>query len=62
MSGNLINVRHLLDYRNFKLIKGDIEKTIPAFVQNNSGLRIALLHCDCDMYAPTKVALEHLCR
>ena len=24
MSGNLINVRHLLDYRNFKLIKGDI--------------------------------------
>jgi len=24
MSGNIINVRHLLDYRNFKLIKGDI--------------------------------------
>ncbi|MDD5127997.1 MAG: GDP-mannose 4,6-dehydratase [Dehalococcoidales bacterium] len=24
MSGNLVNVRHLLDYRNFKLIKGDI--------------------------------------
>lgn len=24
MSGNLINIRHLLDYRNFKLIKGDI--------------------------------------
>jgi UDP-glucose 4-epimerase len=24
MSGNLTNVRHLLDYRNFKLIKGDI--------------------------------------
>ena len=24
MSGNLMNVRHLLDYRNFKLIKGDI--------------------------------------
>ncbi|MEM2429918.1 MAG: GDP-mannose 4,6-dehydratase, partial [Nitrososphaerales archaeon] len=24
MSGNLNNVRHLLDYRNFKLIKGDI--------------------------------------
>lgn len=23
-SGNLINVRHLLDYRNFKLIKGDV--------------------------------------
>ena len=24
MSGNLMNVRHLLNYRNFKLIKGDI--------------------------------------
>lgn len=24
MSGNLMNVRHLLDYRNFKLVKGDI--------------------------------------
>ncbi|MDP2729856.1 MAG: GDP-mannose 4,6-dehydratase [Dehalococcoidales bacterium] len=24
MSGNLMNIRHLLDYRNFKLIEGDI--------------------------------------
>jgi len=24
MSGNLMNIRHLLDYRNFKLMKGDI--------------------------------------
>ncbi len=24
MSGNLMNVRHLLDYRNFKLVKGDV--------------------------------------
>ena len=24
LSGNLVNVRHLLDYRNFKLIKGDV--------------------------------------
>lgn len=24
MSGNLLNIRHLLDFRNFKLIKGDI--------------------------------------
>jgi UDP-glucose 4-epimerase len=35
MSGNLMNVRHLLDYRNFKLVKGDIrdfellEKIVP---------------------------------
>ena len=24
MSGNLVNIRYLLDYRNFKLINGDI--------------------------------------
>jgi len=24
MSGNLVNIKHLLDYRNFKLIKGDV--------------------------------------
>jgi UDP-glucose 4-epimerase len=24
LSGNLLNIRHLLDYRNFKLIKGDV--------------------------------------
>jgi len=24
LSGNLMNIRHLLDYRNFKLINGDI--------------------------------------
>jgi UDP-glucose 4-epimerase len=24
LSGNLLNVRHLLDYRNFKLVKGDV--------------------------------------
>ncbi|MBI4180431.1 MAG: GDP-mannose 4,6-dehydratase [Chloroflexi bacterium] len=24
MSGNLTNIRHLLDYRNFKLVKGDV--------------------------------------
>ncbi|MCX8182321.1 MAG: GDP-mannose 4,6-dehydratase [Candidatus Methanomethyliaceae archaeon] len=24
LSGNLLNIRHLLDYRNFKLVKGDV--------------------------------------
>lgn len=40
------------------LVKGDIEETVPRFVQENPGLRISLLHFDCDMYQPTKVALE----
>lgn len=43
-----------------KLIKGEIEETVPNFVRETPGLRIALLHFDCDLYAPTKIALEHL--
>ncbi len=41
-----------------RLIKGNIEKTVPRFVKENPGLRISLLHFDCDLYQPTKVALE----
>ncbi len=41
-----------------KLVKGDIEQTVPKFVEDNPGLRISLLHFDCDMYRPTKAALE----
>lgn len=41
------------------LVKGDIETTVPRFVEDNPGLRISLLHFDCDMYKPTRTALEH---
>lgn len=40
------------------LVKGDIEETVPRFVKENPGLRISLVHFDCDMYKPTKVALK----
>jgi hypothetical protein len=43
-----------------KLIDGDIEETVPGFVAKNPGVRFSLLHFDCDLYTPTKVALEHL--
>lgn len=42
------------------LVKGNIEETIPDYVNNNPGMRIALLHFDADLYKPTMVALEHL--
>ncbi|HVE43984.1 MAG TPA: TylF/MycF/NovP-related O-methyltransferase [Gammaproteobacteria bacterium] len=42
------------------LVKGDIEKTIPEYLQENPGMRICLLHFDVDLYKPTKVALEHM--
>lgn len=42
------------------LIKGDIEETIPRFVEEQPGLRICLIHFDCDMYVPTTVGLKYL--
>jgi hypothetical protein len=42
------------------LVKGDIEETVPRFVAENPGTRIALLHFDADLYRPTLVALERL--
>ncbi len=39
------------------LIKGDIKKTSKAYVKNNRGFRISLLHLDLDTYEGTKSAL-----
>ncbi|MBF0144053.1 MAG: class I SAM-dependent methyltransferase [Magnetococcales bacterium] len=41
------------------LIKGNIEESVPRFIEERPGLRISLLHFDCDLYRPTLVALEH---
>lgn len=43
---------------NFKLIKGDVLKTIPKFINNNKNFKISLLHLDLDVYVATKFALE----
>ncbi len=45
---------------NYELVKGDIRETIPAFIENNPSLKIALLHIDVDVYEPTKIILENL--
>lgn len=41
-----------------RLIKGDIEKTVATFVQENPGVRFSLIHFDCDLYKSTRVALD----
>ena len=46
--------------KRLELIKGDIAETVPDYVRRNPGLRIALLHLDCDLYEPTLVGLKHL--
>ena len=42
------------------IVKGDIERTVPRFLKENPGIRISLLHFDCDVYRPTLRALEKL--
>ncbi len=52
--------KHLRHIERIQFVKGDMCKTIPQFVEDKgNGLRIALLNIDCDLYEPTKVALEH---
>ncbi|PIQ28324.1 macrocin-O-methyltransferase [bacterium (Candidatus Blackallbacteria) CG17_big_fil_post_rev_8_21_14_2_50_48_46] len=41
-----------------KLVEGNIEETVPAFVQAHPGVRFSLVHFDCDLYRPTWAALE----
>lgn len=40
------------------LIKGDVVKTIPAFLESHPHLVVSLLFLDMDLYEPTKAALE----
>jgi hypothetical protein len=42
------------------LVVGDLMDTIPYFLKENPGLKISLLHIDCDLYKPSKFALEQL--
>ena len=42
-----------------KLVIGSIEETVPSFIKDNPGVRLSLIHFDCDLYKPTKVALEN---
>ena len=43
-----------------KLIDGNIEETVPRFVDENPGVKFSLVHFDCDLYRPTKAALDAL--
>lgn len=57
----IFNKDRFIPYKpRIKLVLGDIEKSIPRFVEENPGLRVSLLHFDCDTYRPTKVGLEEL--
>ena len=41
-----------------ELVAGDIGETVPEFVKTHPHLMVSLLFMDCDLFEPTKVALE----
>ena len=41
------------------LIKGDANKTIPAFIENNPYIIVSLLYLDFGLYEPTKIAIKY---
>ena len=50
--------RYLGHIPKVELIKGDIAATAPAFVQQRPHLVVSLLFIDCDLFEPTRAALE----
>jgi len=42
-----------------ELIRGDICRTVPDYISNNPHVVVSMLYLDCDLYEPTKTALEH---
>ena len=48
------------NHDNFELIKGDVVKTLPNYLNKNKGFKIALLHLDLDIFRPTKFVIEKL--
>jgi hypothetical protein len=51
--------RPLGEVPKVELVCGDIARTVPDFVARHPHLLVSLLFLDCDLYEPTKVALEH---
>jgi Macrocin-O-methyltransferase (TylF) len=52
--------RFLGHIEKVELIKGDIGKTLPEFMKRRPHLVVSLLFLDCDLYEPTRVALEQV--
>ena len=46
--------------KNVELIKGNILKTVPSYINGNPELKISLLNLDTDIYEPASVILELL--
>jgi len=49
--------RFLGHIQKVELIRGDIVKTVPTFVESHPHLMVSLLFIDCDLFEPTRAAL-----
>lgn len=50
--------RSLSHINKIELVKGDLTTTAKKYIEDNPHLVISLLYLDCDIYQPTKAALE----
>jgi hypothetical protein len=55
LGGKLPPVRN-----NVRLVKGFFEQTLPSFVAQHRGAKIALMHVDCDLYSATKTIFTNV--
>jgi hypothetical protein len=44
----------------FKLVKGDVQQSIPQFLNDNPGFRVSLLYVDLDLDRPVYESMVHL--
>ena len=56
----LSQIFELKNIKNYELIKGDINKTVPEYIKNNPHLKISLLHIDTDVYEPAVTILREM--
>jgi hypothetical protein len=47
-------------HKKYSLVEGDVEETLPSFLEKNPGLRVSLLYIDCDIERPTYISLKYL--
>jgi hypothetical protein len=54
------NVSHLAHLRRHEIVKGDVTKTLPAYIGKNPHALFALCYLDLDLYQPTKAVLSQI--
>ena len=54
----LNNILKKKDFKNFRLIKGNVLKTIPNFLKKNKNLNFSFINLDLDLYEPSLLVLE----